>query len=141
MCSPYQLSTGNTGVLVFQNLSVNTDPHQWQQEVSFLIECGEWYPLVFVQGIASQIRWMYYGIFQLTILRSPLNHLELTCFVAFFGIFDTFWLPYCITVFKKDTRKVQGVPQSQAAAHPRHEAEEKTDKTKQAQIEQMYEKH
>ena len=36
---------------------------------------------------------------------------------------------------------VQGVPQSQAAALPRHQKEEETDKTKQAQIEQTYEKH
>ena len=42
---------------------------------------------------------------------------------------------------KKDKRKVQGVPQSQAAALPRHLEEEKTDKTKQAQIEQTYERH
>ena len=41
----------------------------------------------------------------------------------------------------KDKRKVQGVPQAQAAALPRHEEEEETDKTKQAQIEQTYEKH
>ena len=30
------------------------------------------------------------------------------------------------------------MPQSQAAALPRHQEEEETDKTKQAQIEQMY---
>ena len=42
---------------------------------------------------------------------------------------------------KKGKRKVQGVPQSQTAALPRHKKEEETDKTKQAQIEQMYEKH
>ena len=42
---------------------------------------------------------------------------------------------------KKGKRKVQGVPQSQATAHPRHKEEQKTDKTKQAQIEQLYEKH
>ena len=42
---------------------------------------------------------------------------------------------------EKDKRKVQGVPQSQAAARPRYEEEEETDKTKQAQNEQMYEKH
>ena len=35
-------------------------------------------------------------------------------------------------------RKVQGVLQSQAAALPRHQDEEETDKTKQAQIEQTY---
>ena len=36
-------------------------------------------------------------------------------------------------------RKVQGVTQSQTAALPRHQEEEETDKTKQAQIEQTYE--
>ena len=38
-------------------------------------------------------------------------------------------------------RNVQGVPQSQPAALPRHQEEEETDKSKQAQIEQTYEKH
>ena len=33
------------------------------------------------------------------------------------------------------------MPQSQAAALPRYQEEEETDKTKQAQIEQTYEKH
>ena len=42
---------------------------------------------------------------------------------------------------KKGKRKVQGVPQSQTAALPRHQEEDETDKTKQAQIEQTYEKH
>ena len=42
---------------------------------------------------------------------------------------------------KKGKRKVQGVPQSQTAALPRHQEEEETVKTKQAQIEQTYEKH
>ena len=46
-----------------------------------------------------------------------------------------------IRVCEKGKRKVQGVPQSQAVALPRHQEEEKTDKTKQAQIEQTYEKH
>ena len=41
---------------------------------------------------------------------------------------------------KKGKRKVQGVSQSQTAALSRHEEEEKTDKSKQAQIEQTYEK-
>ena len=44
-------------------------------------------------------------------------------------------------VQKKGKRKVQGVPQSQTAVHSRHQEEEETDKTKQAQIEQTYEKH
>ena len=43
--------------------------------------------------------------------------------------------------FKKGKRKVQGVPQSQTAALPRPQEEEETDKSKQAQIEQTYEKH
>ena len=38
---------------------------------------------------------------------------------------------------KGGKRKVQGVPQSQTAALPRHQEEEETDKIKQAQIEQM----
>ena len=42
---------------------------------------------------------------------------------------------------EKGNRKVQGVPQSQNAAFPGHQEEEETDKTKQAQIEQTYEKH
>ena len=41
----------------------------------------------------------------------------------------------------KGKRKVQAVPQSQTAALPIHQEEEETDKTKQAQIEQTYEKH
>ena len=36
---------------------------------------------------------------------------------------------------KESKRKIQGVPQSQAKANPRHKEEEETDKTKQAQIE------
>ena len=49
----------------------------------------------------------------------------------------------CVTLmclwWLKGKRKVQGVPQSRAAAFPRHQEEEETDKTKQLQIEQMYE--
>ena len=40
----------------------------------------------------------------------------------------------------KGKRKVQGVPQSQTAALPRPQEEEETDKSKQAQTEQTYEK-
>ena len=42
---------------------------------------------------------------------------------------------------KKGKRKVQGVPQSQTAALPRPQEEEETNKSKQAQIKQTYEKH
>ena len=42
---------------------------------------------------------------------------------------------------KRGKKKVQGVPQSQTAALPRLQEEEETDKSKQAQIEQTYEKH
>ena len=38
---------------------------------------------------------------------------------------------------KKGKRKVQGVPQSQTTALPRHQEEEETDKTKQVQIKHM----
>ena len=44
-----------------------------------------------------------------------------------------FWYDYYGLRFgKKGKRKVQGVPQSQTVAHPRHQEEEETDKTKQA---------
>ena len=46
-----------------------------------------------------------------------------------------------ITCKKKGKRKVQGVPQSQTPALPRTQEEEETDKSKQTQIEQTYEKH
>ena len=42
---------------------------------------------------------------------------------------------------KKGKRKVQGVSQSQTAALPKPQEEEVTDKSKQAQTEQTYEKH
>ena len=42
---------------------------------------------------------------------------------------------------KKGKRKVQGVPQLQTAALPKPQEEEETDKSKQAQNEQTYEKH
>ena len=41
----------------------------------------------------------------------------------------------------KGKRKFQGVPRSQTAALPKHQEEEETDKSKQAQIEQTYKKH
>ena len=43
--------------------------------------------------------------------------------------------------YEKGKRKFQGVPQSQTAAFPRPQEEEETDKSKQAQTEQTYEKH
>ena len=46
-----------------------------------------------------------------------------------------------LDTLKKGKRKVQGVPQSQTAALPRPQEEEETDKSKQAQTEQTYEKH
>ena len=42
---------------------------------------------------------------------------------------------------EKGKRKIQGVPQSQTAALPRHHEEEETDKSNQAQFEQTYKKH
>ena len=47
----------------------------------------------------------------------------------------------CLYKEKTGKRNVQGVPQSQTTAIPRHQEEEKIDKTKQAKIEQTYEKH
>ena len=42
---------------------------------------------------------------------------------------------------RKGKRKVEGVTQSQTAALLRHQEEEETDNSKQAQIEQTYQKH
>ena len=50
-------------------------------------------------------------------------------------------LIFCRQSIKKGKRKVQGMPQSQTAALPRHQEEEETGKTKQTQIKQTYEKH
>ena len=51
------------------------------------------------------------------------------------------WVHGVYTCKTKGKRKVQGVPQSQTAALPRPQEEEETDKSKQAQTEQTYEKH
>ena len=48
---------------------------------------------------------------------------------------------YGAWVSKKGKRKVQEVSQSQIAALPRPQEEEETNKSKQARIEQTYEKH
>ena len=78
------------------------------------------------------------------------NLFSLTFFFFFFFFFDArTFLDFSLfktsfellTDKKKGKRKVQGVPQSQTAALPRHQEEEETEKTKQAQIEQTYEKH
>ena len=53
----------------------------------------------------------------------------------------TFYSPEAEIVCRKGKRKVQGGPQSQTAALPRPQEEEETDKSKQAQTEQTYEKH
>ena len=73
-------------------------------------------------------------------------------YIFFRACMDTRMHAYCYTeafrmlkvkatVPEKGTRKVQGVPQSQTAALPRHQKEAETDKTKPEQIDQTYEKH
>ena len=57
---------------------------------------------------------------------------------------QTVWNILVISDILIDTEKILEkvrVPQSQTAAFPRHQEEEETDKIKQAQIEQTYEKH
>ena len=70
--------------------------------------------------------------FDLYLLR---GHHE-TCLYKFDPLKSHFYI-----VKRKGEIKVQGVPQSQTAALPRHQEEEETDKSKQAQTEQTYEKH
>ena len=54
---------------------------------------------------------------------------------------ELLWQIWSKELRKKGNRKVQGVSESQTSAFPRHQEEEETDKTKQAQIKQTYEKH
>ena len=62
-------------------------------------------------------------------------------------LFKTHIIPNIASIYqseylkKNGKRKVKGVPQSETAARPRPQEEEETDKSKQAQIEQTYEKH
>ena len=49
---------------------------------------------------------------------------------------EIYALSYSKKTKQKGKRKVQEMPQSQTAAFPRHQKEEETDKSKQAQIEQ-----
>ena len=60
-----------------------------------------------------------------------------------FNIALFYWNPFSVDPDqkKKGKRKVQGVSQSQTAALLRPQEEEETDKSKQAQIEQTYQKH
>ena len=54
---------------------------------------------------------------------------------------EIFNLAYETPISEKGKRKVQGAPQPQTAAPLRPKEEGETDKFKQAQIEQTYEKH
>ena len=67
--------------------------------------------------------WLFVPVFRVN---------RMSWFVSFFDIYTC--------MYKKKIR-VQGVPQSQTAALPRPQEEEETDKSKQAQTEQTYEKH
>ena len=81
---------------------------------------------LYVQSIMSFVLNCY------TQLAIMLNHQEI--------FFCSPIIHYQMKVMKKKgKKKVQGVPQSQAATHLRHEEKEETDKTK--QIEQTHEKH
>ena len=72
------------------------------------------------------------------------SHFHLDSLKAVEGTCDQQRLSSWSWVFASGTkgkRKVQGVPLSQSAALPRPQEEEETDKSKQAQPEQTYEKH
>ena len=71
--------------------------------------------------------------------------LQITLFIYRFTSNHLLYLFLTLNLFiyylkKRGKRIVQGVPQSQTAL-PRHQKEEETDKSKQAKIEQTYEKH
>ena len=75
-------------------------------------------------------------------IDSKINHIRHFIKIPFInkGI-EFIDLPSIFQYNKKAKRKIQGVPQSQTAAIPRPQEEEETDKSKQAQTEQTYEKH
>ena len=70
---------------------------------------------------------------------------ELRRFIKWAALWEDEPSDMCATLilkhYEKGKGKVQGVPQSQTAALPRPQEEEETDKSKQAQTKQMYEKH
>ena len=58
------------------------------------------------------------------------------------GIIEHLEYGICHRLIQNKVRDIfQGVPQSQITALPRHQEEEETDKSKQAQFKQIYEKH
>ena len=67
-------------------------------------------------------------------LLNPITLLVMSRLICMFAVL------FLILDWNKCKRKVKGVPQSQAAAIPRHRKKEETDKTKQEQIEQTFEK-
>ena len=84
-------------------------------------------------GLSSSCLWFSYALVsapQWVLCFVSSQHFNYMCF---------FFISLRYYISKKGKRKVQGVPQSQTAALPRHQEEE--DKYKQAQIEQTYEKH
>ena len=76
--------------------------------------------------------WFNYW-FSFTLAHSRISHDRVLVYSCLFVVYSTRRF-----VSKIGERKVQGVPQLQAAAFPRHQKEEETDKAKQAQIEQTY---
>ena len=113
---------------------IQSDPHQilnikrndsrkknrWQAELATLLPKEKHY------GTFNKKKKKKYHTNSTALERSEINYWE---------------LKLALQDSKKGKRKVQGVPQSQTAALPRPQEEEETDKSKQAQIEQTYEKH
>ena len=104
------LSTGDTNVLFFQYLFSNRTRHQWQSDVVSYRAWRVWNPFTSVQGIVSPdcatclINLTCYGTFLPPILLPSsepfqVGLLACGCFVAIFGISNTFWIPYCTAVF------------------------------------------
>ena len=72
---------------------------------------------------------------------STRKYIDISMTILWFVVVLNWYKNVGSTGAKKGKRKVQGVPQSETAALPRPQEEEETDKYKQVQTEQTYEKH
>ena len=81
------------------------------------------------------------GVNQMWILKNSTELLEDLKAQSLHSVNSIKSFDFSTLLHKKGKRKVQREPQSQTSALLRHQEEEETDKSKQAQIEQTYEKH
>ena len=108
--------------------------------VSIPDHCLPFYSTVLTQHKKPKYHTLVGDIWQVKIVSFIINN-KIKMHVKLFEIIQVLSTESSQASTKKGKRKVQGVPQSQTAALPRPQEEEKTDKSKQAQTEQTFEKN